>query len=332
MIEPVAFSEWTEFDARHPAPTFFARPAWASALAYAYPHLRPHPVRVHIGGSTVLVPLMQTSGGRLGWRELVGMPLGTYTCALREDGSVASTHEFEAAVAEIARTCDALTLVPWPLGPVPTGFSTRRTTHETAVIDISQGAEEALKGVAGVSRRMAGQAARRGVNCAPLRSALGITTYYSMLREAAERWGLVKPPFPQDLLEGLVGYGAGDVEIWFAQCDNHPIAGGVIVSGSQELFFWSAAMRQAFSHLRPSNALNVALIEAAAERKLHWYNLGASEGLPGVERFKRGLGAKSIPYTQLHYQSLRFNAYTRLRSSLRLTRTRPAQPQRGGSL
>lgn len=89
-------------------------------------------------------------------------------------------------------------------------------------------------------------------------------------------------------------------------------------------------MRQAFSHLRPSNALNVTLIEAAAERKLNWYNLGASEGLPGVERFKRGLGAKNIPYAQLHCQSLRFNAYTRLRSTLGLSHTTPAQPQRGG--
>jgi len=275
---------------------------------------------------------MQTSGGRLGWRELVGMPLGTYTCALRDDGTLASSREFEAAIAAISRTCDALTLIPWPLGAVPAGFSTRRTSHETAVIDVSNGAEEALRGVAGVSRRMAGQAERRGVTCAPLRSALGVTTYYSMLREAAERWGLAKPPFPQELLEGLVAYGGTDVEIWFAQCDNHPIAGGVIVFGSQELFFWSAAMRQAFSHLRPSNSLNFALIEAAAERKLHWYNLGASEGLPGVERFKRGLGAKNVPYTQLHYQSLRFNAYTRLRSSLRLDRSQSTQSQRGGGL
>jgi CelD/BcsL family acetyltransferase involved in cellulose biosynthesis len=324
-------AQWAEFDALHPAPTFFARPAWASALAYAYPHLRPHPVWAEADGTRVLVPLMQTSGGRLGWREFVGMPLGTYTCGMREDGTVASAGEFEAAVAAIARSCDALTLVPWPLGPVPNSVAARRTSHDTAVIDVSHGAEEALKGVAGVSRRMAGQAARRGVTCAPLRSALGITTYYSMLREAAERWGLVKPPFPQELLEGLVAYGGNDVEIWFAQCDNHPIAGGVIVFGSQELFFWSAAMRQAFSHLRPSNALNVALIETAAQRNLHWYNLGASEGLPGVERFKRGLGAKTVPYAQLHYQSLRFNAYTRLRSSLRLMRSQsPVQPQRGG--
>ncbi|HZZ00183.1 MAG TPA: GNAT family N-acetyltransferase [Candidatus Baltobacteraceae bacterium] len=330
MMESISLAEWGEFDAKYAAPTFFARPAWASALAYAYPHLRPHPVRVDVGGTRVLVPLMQTSGGRLAWRELVGMPLGTYTCALRDDGTPASAREFEAAVAAIARTCDGLTLVPWPLGPVPAGFSTRRTTHETAVIDVSHGAEEALSGVAGVSRRMAGQAARRGVNCAPLRSALGITTYYGMLREAAERWGLMKPPFPQELLEGLVAYGGTDVEIWFAQCDNHPIAGGVIVYGSQELFFWSAAMRQTFAHLRPSNALNVTLIEAAAERKLHWYNLGASEGLPGVERFKRGLGAKNVPYAQLHYQSLRLNAYTRLRSSLRLNRAQPTPSQRGG--
>lgn len=330
MIQLASLAEWSEFDAAYPAPTFFARPAWASALAYAFPHLRPHPLWVHVDGVRILVPLVQTSGGRLGWRELIGMPLGTYTWGMREDGLLASTAEFESAVTAIARTCDALTVVPWPLAAPPQRLSWRRANHDTAVIDVSQGAEKALQGIAGVSRRMAGQAARKGVTCAPLRSALAITTYYGMLREASERWGLAKPPFPQELLEGLVAYGGSDIEIWFAQCDNHPIAGGVVVFGSQELFFWSAAMRQTFAQLRPSNALNIGLITAAAQRGMHWYNLGASEGLPGVERFKRGLGAHTIPYSELNHKSLRFNAYTRLRTSLRHMRI--DAPERTGGM
>jgi hypothetical protein len=332
MIEPISLNEWTQFDAFHPAPTFFARPAWASALAYAYPHLRPYPVWVSVKGSRVLVPLLQSSGGRLGWRELLGMPLGTYTCALREDGALASAEEIELALAALGRICDTIQLVLWPLGPAPRPMNAwRRTPHETAVIDLSNGLEAAMRGVAGVTRRMAGQAARRGVTCAPIRTALAVTTYYGMLREAAERWGLAKPPFPQELLEGLVAYGGNDVEIWFAQCDSHAIAGGVIVYGSQELFFWSAAMRQAFSQLRPSNALNLSLISAAAERGVRWYNLGASEGLPGVERFKRGLGAASVPYVTLAHESIPFNAYARLRASFRRIKHQQQPQTQGGA-
>jgi hypothetical protein len=325
MISPMSLGEWRDFDALHPAPTFFARPAWASALAAAYPHLRPYPVWVDCASTHVLVPLMQSSGGRLGWRGFVGMPLGTYTCALREDGSLASAAEFEAAIATLVRFCDALTIMPWPLGPLPNVTAFRHKPHTTAVIDLSRGAEEALRGVTGVTRRMAGQAERHGVECAPLRSGLGVSTYYSMLREACERWGLPRPSYPKELLEALVAYGGDDVEIWFAQCDGHPIAGGIIVYGSEELYFWSAAMRRSFAHLRPSNALNFTLIAAGAERNVHWYNLGESEGLPGVERFKRGLGARNVAYTELRHESLPMRAYSRLRASLR--RLREPEPQ-----
>jgi hypothetical protein len=329
MIHPLTINEWKRFDALHPAPTFFARPAWSLALAYAYPHLRPYPVHVGDADGDVLIPLMQVSGGKLGWRAFVGMPLGSYTCGLHHDGSVVSPSEFSRALAAIGRACDSLTVTPWPLvawEPMP---AWRLTRHETAVIDLAEGADVALSGVSGVSRRMAGQALRNGVECEPCHSlGLGITTYHAILREASQGWGLDHPPFSKELIEGLITYGESDVEIWLAQRDGHPIAGGIVLYGSQELFFWSAAMRPAFSRLRPSNALNLALIQAAARRKMRWYNLGASEGLPGVERFKRGLGAQTVPYKELHRDGVAYAVYARLRDSLRRTRKTPDRRRR----
>ena len=76
-------------------------------------------------------------------------------------------------------------------------------------------------------------------------------------------------------------------------------------------------MRPQYARLRPSNALNVALIAAAVQRRVHWYNLGASEGLPGVERFKRGLGAAAIPYAEARRERTAFNVYARVRTSIR---------------
>jgi hypothetical protein len=73
-------------------------------------------------------------------------------------------------------------------------------------------------------------------------------------------------------------------------------------------------MRSDFGTLRPSNALNVALITAAARRGVRWYNLGESEGLPGVARFKQGLGATTIAYSTWRRERPSYALYSALRA------------------
>jgi CelD/BcsL family acetyltransferase involved in cellulose biosynthesis len=319
VIQVLTTDEWREFDARHPAPTFFARPAWALALQAADPNLCPQALKVEQDGERFIVPLVRASGGALGWRAYVGMPLGGYTCILKGDGSIAGPLESASVLLHIERQADVITVTPWPLA-APIGLPAHAWTlreHETAAIDLAEGLEAALARVAGVTRRMAGQAERRGVTCERDESPSAVDTYYAMLEESSQRWGLSRPPYPKKLLEALVAFGEGDVEVWFARSSGEPIAGGVIFFGADELFFWSAAMRNDHARLRPSNALNIALIRAAAARGLRWYNLGSSEGLPGVERFKKGLGAASISYAELHRQRGTFSMYSKLKSSFR---------------
>jgi len=59
-----------------------------------------------------------------------------------------------------------------------------------------------------------------------------------------------------------------------------------------------------------------ALMRAAAERGMQWYNLGSSEGLPGVARFKADLGARDIPYGEVRTAGLRFTIYSNVRRAL----------------
>lgn len=317
MIEPFALADWQTLDARSKAPTFFARPAWALALARAFPALRPAPLRVRLrNGAFAIVPLMQGSGGAMRWKEYIGFPYGGYTCALNEDGSLADAASAAEAFGAIAARADRLRIVPWPLGDVPRMPDAIAVEHETAVIDLSGGAEAALAGLAGISRRMAGQAARRGVECLPDRSAAAPERYYEILAEAATRWGVEKPHIPPALLESVCRLGGDDAEIWFARHEGIDVAGGIVLYGASEMFFWSAAMRHEFSRLRPSNALNVALISAAAARGVRWYNLGSSEGLPGVARFKRDLGAATLAYREYRCEAKRFELYQSIRRTL----------------
>lgn len=316
MIDSMSTTEWQQYDAVHPAPTFFARPAWALALAQAYGNMQPAPLRVHVHGERpVIVPMMRMQGGPLRWREFCAFPLGGYTCFLHRDGTLADEIRANHVVSEIARFADAATIVPWPLGPMPT---TRHdgAPHETAAVDLRGGIEPALAGVDGVFRRMAGQAARRGVVCAPSREPDAVDVYYELLDASARRWGRERPGIPKSLIAALVQHGGTDVQIWFARAEGRAIAGGIVFYGAQEFFFWSAAMLAEYGRLRPSNALNFALLHAAAQRGMSWYNLGSSEGLPGVARFKRDLGAAAIPYLDVSLARTPYKLYKNVRRAI----------------
>lgn len=317
MIDRLSIEQWIEFDSAHPAPTFFARPAWALALAAVHESMQPAPmiVRVH-GEPPAIVPLMQMHGGPLRWRHYSGFPLGAYTCIMDLDGKPVDEIRANHVLAEIARFAHAVTVVPWPLAPVPT-MPAARTRHETAVVDLRDGIERAMANVDGAFRRMAGQASRRGVSCAPSNEPGAVDEYYELLEASAKRWGLERPGIPKPLIAALVEHGGPDVEIWFARAEGRAIGGGVVFYGSQEFFFWSAAMLAEYGRLRPSNALNFALMQAAAQRGMSWYNLGSSEGLPGVARFKKDLGAQSIPYSDFTFAHTPYKLYTNVRRTIR---------------
>jgi CelD/BcsL family acetyltransferase involved in cellulose biosynthesis len=322
VIDRLPLSEWIEFDREHPAPTFFARPAWSLALADAFNSLVPAPLRLNVEGHTAIVPTVQSRRVRLRLREHLAFPLGGYSCVLDTRGGLANEAMATSALRELGRRVDHLQIIPWPLGPAPDLPQATAIVHETAVIDCSDGFENVLTNIRGVTRRMAGQAERRGVvcECAPIGE---LHNYFEILKEASTGWGLPKPPISFELLHAVLDRGKGDAQLWFAKLDGAPIGGGVVLFGSEELFFWSAAMRRDFGRYRPSNALNLALIQAACARGVRWYNLGASEGLEGVARFKHDLGAKTIPYAELSLRRPAFAFYERVRHAV-LARQRSA--------
>jgi hypothetical protein len=313
-------AEWEAIDAQKAAPTFFARPAWAQSFVASYPGFSPAPVWCEFAdGGRVFVPMVK-SRGRLGWSEYFALPLDKYTVALESDGRLADSARAQAAFGYILKHLGhSCTLTPWPpaygMIAIP---KVRGGVRETSLIDLSEGADAALARMDGKARRMAHQAEKRGVVCT-LESASSqvVDEYFAMLSITASAWDRGTPTFPKRLLEEVVARGGPDVEIWFARYEGKPIAGGVAVYGDQELMFWSAAMLSEYGTLRPSNALNVALIRAAAARGVRWYNLGSSEGCsPGVKRFKEGLGAFSSAYTRYVSISPAYALFRNMRNRL----------------
>lgn len=329
----VSLEEWRAINRAKPAPTFFASPAWAEAIARVYPYFEPWPIRFRTSdGSSVIVPLMRERG-ILPWRVYVGMPFGSYTALIPEHSDTLSA----ASSSEVLRSVcyqigDSVRFRPWPLaGSVPIEFDGK--PQVTSVIDLDDGLAAVLGRMDGKTRRTARQAEQRGVTCAKASGAGAVDEYYGMLEESAKRWGLPAPPLSKTFIEAVASAGGSDVEIWFARYEGEAIGGGVILYGADELFFWTAAMRADYSTLRPSNALNVALLEAAAARGVRWYNLGQSDDLPGVKRFKEGLGAKDVPYNSIVRETAAYRTYAAVRGALRVSsRAEPGSRRRNGGL
>jgi CelD/BcsL family acetyltransferase involved in cellulose biosynthesis len=317
-VERLPLDTWMEYDRAFPAPTFFARPAWALALQESRNYIEAAPLRVRIAPNRwVIVPLVKLRSVKFGFKEYSGFPLGGYTMALHEDGSAATTREWNDVIETLSRNVDGFSIIPWPLGAVPDSSAATFAGHETAVVDLRDGLDAAMRNVEGIFRRMAGQAQRRGVTCARSNDADAVDAYYELLERSAKRWGIGKPTISKTMIQALKTLGGSSVEIWFAQTDEARIGGGVVFYGSTEFFFWSAAMDADYGRLRPSNALNFALMQAACDRGMSWYNLGSSEGLPGVARFKRDLGATSLEYREIRNKRLPYAIYSGVREAIR---------------
>jgi len=323
---PMDIDRWRTLDRRNAAPVFTARPAWSFAWAESFNSQEPWPIEVVFDdGRTTYVPLL-SSRSRLGWRACSGLPWGEATMFLDDQNREASSELATQAAKAIAnQCCHALELTLWPMGELTDlPLLGQRVSGEVSAIDLAQGFSAAIDGMNGKARRMAGQAERRGVTCAIASGDDAIATYYDMLESSAKRWGLAHPTISPELLRNVFKYAGPDAEIWFAYFEGKPIAGGAVLYGSQEMYFWSAAMYAEFGPLRPSNALNVALMRRACDRGMRWYNLSSSSGIAGVERFKDGLGARRIPYTTITLKQGAFAAFQKLRSIFTLKQ--PVKP------
>jgi len=233
---------------------------------------------------------------------------------LNMDGSVVDGPRLRQVLIELKQCkLDRLILNFWQELAIPEtpGWSAR--WFDTSVIDLGAGAEVALDRMDAKSRRMAQQAQRRGVSCAPRTDHAGVEIFFDML---PERWANARPLVSKRFLQILVDQAGPDVELRFAYYEGKPIAGGVALYGSKEVYVWLTAVDEKMATFRPLSILHVDAIRAAAARGMRWYNLGSSEGLPMVKRLKDAFGGTTTKYARLTLEKNHFRLYRRFREGL----------------
>jgi hypothetical protein len=291
-------------------------PAWRAALA------------VPLGMTALAWPGLGTvyQRRRFGLAQLELAPLGLYApvsvsqrASGRAPDSAPASARLEDFIDRAPRQAARVTLNLDPLDPRRDALAARaaaagwqvlpRSTHLLAL----DGAPEALRrGYHATKRAQVRRAPALPCRVECVRGPGRLDDYWPLYEAAAARWGRAGPPYPRALFEALLASPA--VELWLMHVAGRPACGAVVFVGRRAALYWQGAAR-IDEHTRgtfPMLRLMDALIASLAARGVPWLNLGASEGLPSVARFKEELGARAVAYPTLRRESVAWRALAAL--------------------
>jgi hypothetical protein len=302
-LELLADSAWdAALEASDASYRFSHRAVAGRAFEAAYDEFTFEPYRVaYRDGAVALVPLVRIRRRLTAMTILMGMPLGLEATPVVLEGSLGPEHV--QGLFGALDACGMLTLHGGAGGSPPlNGAAPQLTTH---VLDLLSGFEAVWTGsFTSKNRNMVRKAEKNGLRIVRETGQEQADAYYDIYAAASARWGYEVPPYPRALFHALVA--SGHVELWLAHDDEGPVSGALLLGGSDDLLYWSGATVSGKQALAPSNALLSEAIKAACSRGVSYLDFGASEGLPGVEKFKQSFGAQAREYGYAEMRSLRY--------------------------
>jgi hypothetical protein len=174
--------------------------------------------------------------------------------------------------------------------------------HETHVLEL--GAPEELR--AGFSRgcRARGNKARRaGITTEVTSGREAAAVFYSLYLDSVRRWGeKVTWIRPLRFFEAVLAAGEPHASLHLARFEGRPAAAMIVCAwGSRAHYLAGAADSTLMEHC-PSNLLMEEAAQIWHARGKRFLDLGSSNGLEGVKRFKESFGAKPLAYAEIRRQ------------------------------
>jgi len=262
-----------------------------------------------------LVPgaIVERALGPVRLRYFVSNPLGAYGGCLPLDGSPLEP----AHVRDVLRWLvdEGFNVVEVTLGPDQVPEAEIGTVHHYAARSLETHALnlEAAGDLEGeyspAGRRNLRRARDSGVTIERAGPA-GWSGFSPVWEAACERRGRGSPDAA--LLRRLIQPREGG-ELFLAWRQGRAIAGAIVFMAEPEWFYWQGAALAEALPFRPNNLLHHEIALAARAAGARWYNFGASEGLPGVARFKRTFGARPRPYLRYRFEDRLYRSARRLR-------------------
>jgi hypothetical protein len=302
--------EWDDVVGATGVPFRFSHRADAGrAFEAAYDGYAFEPVQVRYDdGTAMLVPLVRIQRRLKPLTTMMGMPLGLEGTPLTIEGRVGPQHL--RGLFGALDACGRL-VVHGGAGASPpvAGDTSRATTH---ILDLRPGYDVLwTDAFSSANRNSCRKAEKASVEVAAERGREAAGIYYDIYASASAKWGYAEPPYPRELVEALLD--SSDAELWLAREDGDPIAGAILLHGSEDVLYWSGATLPGRQQLAPNNALLAGAIQVLCERGVRYLDFGASKDLPGVQKFKESFGAMAVDYAIADVTSLGYRALERLR-------------------
>ncbi|MNX12259.1 hypothetical protein D3C86_420360 [compost metagenome] len=298
----LARSEWLDRLHACPGATYFHTPMWLDGVVAAF------------GGRVMGVEFRFPDGA---W-AIVPMTIKPYAKGLFQHGYAGESGvyggvlspsplspEQEAAVYAVLASRYANLQVfgnPYAAASLPEGAGWERLEHSTHILELES--PEALR--AGFSRgcRARGNKARRaGIKTEVVAAPEGAAIYYGLYLDSIRRWGeKVTWIRPLTFFEAVLARGEPHAVLHLARYQGRPAAAMIVCAWGERAHYLAGAADASVMEHCPSNLLMEDVADYWQSRGMRLLDLGSSNGLDGVKRFKESFGAKPLSYAEIRRQ------------------------------
>ncbi len=173
----------------------------------------------------------------------------------------------------------------------------KREQFRTNIIELSVPMDDIYGKFTDSKKRNIRKAEEMGLLVKEIKTENAISKYYLMYIDSLRRWN-DKKRFSEKFFVSLLA--SNMASLYVVTYHGEYISGAIILQGNKEAFYWHGASFQRYFHLRPNDFLHFEIIRNLKDKGLLFYNMGWSEIYPGVEKFKRGFGARQVEYSYYH--------------------------------
>ncbi|MFZ4651335.1 MAG: GNAT family N-acetyltransferase [Rubrivivax sp.] len=177
---------------------------------------------------------------------------------------------------------------------------------QTHVLELQRPLEAIRAGYHATKRAQVRRAPKVESAIACTRDPAALQGYFEVYAASAQRWGRGAPPYPRALFEALLR--SPCTQLWTHHVAGRLACAMVVLAGREQALYW-----QGVSHIEddqkpahPMARLFDAVVQGLVGQGVAHFNLGASDGLPSVRRFKEEFGAQPRAYTALLHESRRW--------------------------
>lgn len=262
-----------------------------------------------------LVPVFERR--RMGLRQFELAPLGLCAppCTGEGDLKVLRTFLREAPQRAARVRVNLSPLEPYAaaLIEVARAAGYRIEALQTHVLDLDRPLADIRAAYHATKRGQVRRAAASSSVIACTRDPAVLEAYFGVYAASARRWGRPEPPYPRALFEAVLA--SPCTQLWTHHVAGRLACAMVVLAGRRHALYW-----QGVSHIEadqkaayPMARLFDAVVAGLAWQGVTRFNLGASQGLPNVQRFKEEFGARPASYAALVYESAAWRIVSRWR-------------------